>query len=147
EGGGGEGGGGVGRGGRGGGLMARAEDGKNEGGRVAEARIEGLEPLLDLWPDRLGAVAVGKRETAPQEPPHHEPRDAPAVRWTVDLVDSDPPDAATSGELSTQPALADPRVAHDADDLPVAVDRAREEPVEPRQLGLSSDHAREAPAA
>src|SRR6266540_558360 len=63
------------------------------------------------------------------------------------FVHRDPASATALAELEAQPALADSRVTDHADDLPVRLDRAREDALEPGELRLAPDQAREASEA
>src|SRR5215510_8355369 len=63
------------------------------------------------------------------------------------LVDGDPPPTAAVDELEAHPALPDPGVTEDANDLPVRGDRLLQDRREPRELVVPPHETREAPPA
>src|SRR5262249_478083 len=74
---------------------------------------------------------------------HRQPRNRCAVGRAMNLVDEDAAVTTAPGELEAQPALAYSGVSDHADDLPVRLHRSREDAVEPSELCVPSDQARE----
>src|SRR5439155_3989230 len=123
--------------------IADAEDVEDQRNRVRETRVESAELVRDAPPNRLDPVAVGEPEVAAQEVADGEPRNRRAMGRAMDFVHRHLTGATAPDELEAQPALADAGLTDHADDLPVRLDRAREDTVEPGELRVPSDQAGE----
>jgi hypothetical protein len=107
--------------------------------RVGQEHLPG-----DLLARQVVAVVLGDTEGVPVELHPREQRDRLPVRHAMSRNDADAPGAATLAELVAEPALADARLADEADDLPLAGERALEALLEHRHLSCPSDETREA---
>ncbi len=110
---------------------------------LPEGVVEEQEPAGDLLARRLLGVALGDPEHPPNELEDGQEGDPPGVRDAVALEDRDPLGAAPLDELVAQPALADPRLAHDPYDGASALERRAERRLERRELIAAADEARE----
>jgi hypothetical protein len=111
---------------------------------VGQGGVEQQELAGDLLAHCLRGVLRADPEVPAQELQHQEVRDHLPVRRTVHLVDRDPARAAALDELVGKAALANARLGHDADDLPVARSRPCQGGLQGRDLRIPPDEAREA---
>ncbi len=127
--------------------VGHAEQLEDEGERIVETQLESEEPIRDLAANVRFRLVRAEGEAAAHELTDGEQRNRRAVRRTVRLVHCDPLRAAALHELEADPALPDPGVADDPDDLPVPRHRPLQDRGEPRELLLPLHQTREAPPA
>src|SRR5207342_372360 len=111
-----------------------------------EALVQPPQPVLDSAA-RLGIRDVRDLEIRPQKPEHGQERNATLVGLRGDLEDRHPAGGAALGDLEAEPALADPRLAHDSDQLPAPGETRVDGALERAKLLVAADQRSQAARA
>ena len=102
------------------GALARSEDVHEERRSLVGVQADLLEPEADLLDQGLGGVGIHDPAVRPDMVLHGEVRDGAAVDEAAPLEPRDRLTAQGPAKLVDESRLADPRLAHDADDLAAA---------------------------
>src|SRR5215471_7185125 len=119
--------------------VQEAENRRQEG---AEPFVESEELPRDLFADLAMRVAVRDLEVAPQEVDDRKIAGCPAVRDRAGFHDAPVLRAVGAGELVEQARLAQAGLAHDCDELAVAIVRESQGSAEMLELRVAANESR-----
>src|SRR5207249_3357455 len=111
---------------------------------LAKCFIEKQKPAGDLAPHVDCRVALRDGEVRAKELEDWDVGDRLTMGGTMAFVNRDAAGSSPSDEFQAQPALSDPWLSDDADDLALPFDHPVQSGLEGSHLGIAADKAREA---
>ena len=123
--------------------VGHAEELEQDRQNLAVAVVEQEQVSGELLARAAVRVLLGDAVVVAEDLQDRQERNVLAVRRAASLDDAHAGGAAVLGELVAQPALARPRLGHDADHLSVAGAGARQRRLQDVHLGVAADEARQ----